>query len=184
MAMPCASAGLVGVGAGGLQHRQGGEAGPDGVILVGDGCAEHCHQAVAHQSADRPLVAMDGLHHPLDGAVEEPLGVLGIAVADQLGRADHVGEEDGDLLALAGQGVAAGQDLLGQVARGVALRRNHHGRRNQISRDDRDRQGLATLVAESTGRWVEVATGRAGSTESSSAAIAEPGVRRIVGATG
>jgi hypothetical protein len=56
---------------------------------------------------------VDGLHHPLDGAVEQSLGVLGIAVADQLGGADDVGKEDRDLFALAGQGIAAGQDLLG-----------------------------------------------------------------------
>ena len=87
------------------------------MILVGDRGAEHRHQAVAHQAADGPLVAVDGAHHPLDGAVEQALGVLGIAVADQLGRADDVGEQDGDLLALAGKSIAAGQDLLGQVLR-------------------------------------------------------------------
>ena len=43
-------AGLVGVLADGLQHRQGGVAGPHGVVLVRDGGAEHRHQAVAHRA--------------------------------------------------------------------------------------------------------------------------------------
>jgi hypothetical protein len=64
---------------------------------------------------------MDGVHHQLDDAVQEPLRLLGVAVLDQLGRPDDIGEEYRDLLALALQPGPRGQDLLGQVAGGIRL---------------------------------------------------------------
>jgi hypothetical protein len=66
------------------QHRQGRVARSNGVILVRHGRAEHRHQAVAHQPADGPLVAVDGVHHQPDDPVEQPLGVFGVAAPDQL----------------------------------------------------------------------------------------------------
>jgi len=50
-----------------------------------------------------------GVHHDLHRPVKESLSVLGVEPLDQLGRALDVGEQDRDLLALALQGVAAGQ---------------------------------------------------------------------------
>ena len=111
---------LLGVAAGGVQQRQRGVAGTDSVILVGDWRAEHRHQAVAHQPRDGPLVAVDGIHHQLHHAVQQLLRLFGVAVADQLGGANDVREEDGDLLALTDQALAGGQDALGEVGRGVA----------------------------------------------------------------
>jgi len=55
---------------------------------------------------------VDGVHHHLDRAVEELLGLFRVAILDQLGRALDIGEQDGDLLALTSQRVTAGQDLL------------------------------------------------------------------------
>ena len=92
------------------------------MVLVGDRRAEERHDAVAHHLVDGALVAVDGLHHPLEDGVEELAGLLGIAVGEQLHRALEVGEEDGDLLALALEGALGGEDLLGEVLRGVALR--------------------------------------------------------------
>ena len=122
IAAPCARRTSLGVPAHRLLHRQRGVAGADGVVLVGDRRPEQRHQAVAHQPADGALVAVDGVHHHLHGAVQQPLGVLGVEARDQLGRADDVGEQDGDLLALAFERGPRGQDLLGQVPRRVALR--------------------------------------------------------------
>ena len=74
---------------------------PHGVVLVGERRAEERHDPVAHDLVDGALVAVDGLHHPLEHGVEELARLLGVAVGEQLHRALEVGEEHGDLLALA-----------------------------------------------------------------------------------
>ena len=71
------------------------------MVLVGERGAEQRHDAVAHHLVDGALVAVDGLHHALEDRVEELAGLLGIAVGEQLHRALEIGEEHGDLLALA-----------------------------------------------------------------------------------
>ena len=71
------------------------------MILVGERRAEQRHDAVAHHLVDRALVAMDGLHHPFEHRVEDAPRLFGIAVGEQLHGALEVGEEHGDLLALA-----------------------------------------------------------------------------------
>jgi hypothetical protein len=63
-----------------------------------------------------------GLHHSLDHRVEKLARLLGVAVREQLHRALEVGEENGDLLALALERGFRGEDLLGEVLRGVGLR--------------------------------------------------------------
>ena len=65
---------------------------------------------------------MDGLHHPLEHGVEELPRLLGVAVGEQFHRALEVGEEHRHLLALALEGSLGGEDLLGEVLRGVGLR--------------------------------------------------------------
>jgi hypothetical protein len=62
---------------------------------------------------------VDGLHHAFKDGVKQLARLLGIAVGEQLHRALEVGEEDGDLLALALQGGLGGQDAFGEVFRGV-----------------------------------------------------------------
>ena len=74
------------------------------MVLVGHRRPEHRHQAVAHPPADRAFVPMDGVHHPLHGAVEQALGVLVVAPLDQRRRADDVGEQDRDVLTLTFEG--------------------------------------------------------------------------------
>ena len=51
--------------------------------------------------------------------IEEALGVFGVEVANQLDRAFQVGKQHGDLLALAFQGTAGGEDFLRQIGWGV-----------------------------------------------------------------
>jgi hypothetical protein len=71
------------------------------MVLVGEGCTEEGHDPVAHDLVHRALVAVDGLHHVLEDGIEELPRLLGITVGEQLHRTLEVGEEDGDLLALA-----------------------------------------------------------------------------------
>ena len=85
------------------------------MVLVGERGAEERHDPVAHHLVDRALVAVDGLHHAFEHGVEQLARLLGIAVGEQLHRALEVGEEHGDLLALAFEGRLRGEDLLGEV---------------------------------------------------------------------
>ena len=87
----------------GLLHPECRVASPHGVVLVGERRAEEGHDAVAHHLVDGAFVAVDGLHHSLEHRVEELARLLGIAVGEQLHGALEVGEEHGDLLALAFQ---------------------------------------------------------------------------------
>jgi hypothetical protein len=74
---------------------------------------------------------MHGVHHVFQDGVEDLPRRLGVAVGQQLHRALEIGEEDGDLLALAFERGLGGQDLLDQVLGGVRLqgRRTNRGRR-------------------------------------------------------
>jgi hypothetical protein len=81
------------------------------VVLVGERRAEERHDPVAHDLVDGALVAVDGLHHPLEDGIESLRRLLGIAVGEELHRALEVGEEHGDLLALAFEGGLRGENL-------------------------------------------------------------------------
>jgi hypothetical protein len=67
-----------------LLHVERRVAGPHGVVLVGERRSEQRHDPVAQYLVDRPLVAVDRLHHALEDGVEEPTRVLGIAVDEEL----------------------------------------------------------------------------------------------------
>jgi hypothetical protein len=116
---------------------------PHRVILVGERRAEEGHDAVTHDRVHRTLVAMDGLHHPLEHGVKERAGILGIPVRQELHGALEVGEENRDLLALAFDRGLRGEDLLGEVPRGVALGRCEAGRRRRLHRSGRERSPAA-----------------------------------------
>ena len=88
----------------GVLHPERRVAGAHGVVLVRDRRPEQRHDPVAHDLVDGALVAVDGLHHPLEDGVQKLPRLLGIAIGQQLHRALEVGEEDGDLLALALRG--------------------------------------------------------------------------------
>jgi len=65
---------------------------------------------------------MHGLHHAFEHGIEKLPGLLGVAVGKQFHRALEVGEEHRDLLAFAFESAPGGEDLLGEVLRGIGLR--------------------------------------------------------------
>ena len=67
---------LLGIAAHGGLHGQGGVTGPHGVILMGHGRAKQRHDAVAQHLVHRALVAVHGVHHDVQGRVQELLGLL------------------------------------------------------------------------------------------------------------
>jgi len=60
---------------------------------------------------------MDGVHHVLEKRIEQLLRLLGIPVGEQLHRALEIGEENGDVLALAVASSASGPEDVGEVGR-------------------------------------------------------------------
>jgi hypothetical protein len=153
-------------------HAEGGIAGPHRVILVGHRRAEERHDAVAHHLVDRALVAMHGFDHELQHRIEEPLRLLGIAVGEKLQRSPEVGEEYGDLLALAFEGALGGEDLLREMPRRVRL-----GREKALGADERGR----ALSAEAMVGRIGGAARRAHGGHRRPALSAEVGARGIVG---
>ena len=73
------------------------------MVLVRDRCAEQRHDAVAHDSVDRALVAMHGIHHHADRAIEDAACFFRVGAFDDLERAFDVGKQHRDVLALADQ---------------------------------------------------------------------------------
>ena len=113
---------------------------------MGERRAEERHDAVAHHLVDRALVAVDGLHHALEHRVEELASVFRVTISRQLHRALEVGEEDGDLLALALQRSLGGQDLLREVFGGCSSR----GMRSAPTHRTRRRPGRRTCCRSAT----------------------------------
>jgi hypothetical protein len=74
------AADLLVVALNGLLHGERGIAGPHGIVPMGDGGAKQRHNAIAEHLVDRPLIPMDGRHHPLQHGVEELARFLRIAV--------------------------------------------------------------------------------------------------------
>ena len=93
------------------------------MILVGERRSEQRHDLVAHHLVDRPLVPVNGLHHPLEHGIKNLARLLGVAISEQLHRALEVGEEDRDLFALALKGGLGRKDLLGEVLWRIGLGR-------------------------------------------------------------
>ncbi len=80
---------------------------------------EERHDAVAHHLVDRPLVAVDGLHHAFEDWVEKFPSLFGITVREQLHRPFEVSKEQCDLLALPFDRILGSEDLLNKVLGGV-----------------------------------------------------------------
>ena len=102
-----------------LLHPERGIAGAHGVIFVGHRSAEQRHDPVAHHLIHGALVVMDGVHHQREDGIENLARLFGITVGEQLHGALEVGEEDGDLLALAFERGFRGEDLLCEMLGGV-----------------------------------------------------------------
>ncbi len=86
---------------------------------MGQRRAEEGHDAVAQHLVHRALEAVYGVHHGVQGRVEELLGGFRVEIPDQLGRVFDVGEQHRDLLAFACQGATGGEDLLCEMGRGI-----------------------------------------------------------------
>jgi hypothetical protein len=126
---PMRAADLLGVAPDRALHVEGRVARAHGVILVGQRRAEEGHDPVAHHLVHGALVAVDGFHHVLEDGIEQLARLLGITVGQQLHRALEVGEQHGDLLALALEGTLRGENLLGEMLGGVRVgRRRSPGR--------------------------------------------------------
>jgi len=71
--------------------------------------------AVAGVLVHRALEAMHAICEDLEETVENPMPFLRVDLLGQLHRALHVGEQDGDLFALAFERGLRLQDLVGEV---------------------------------------------------------------------
>jgi len=87
-----------------------------------------------------------GLHHALQHRIEDSARLLRVAIGEQFHRAFEVGEQHRDLLALAFQRRARGQDALGEVLGRVVLGNGGCGR-GYAAEDP------ATLAAEVLVGW-------------------------------
>src|SRR5713101_1680035 len=87
------------------------------MVFGGDWGAKQGHNDVAQHLVDGALEAMHGVHHDVQGWVQEPPSLFWVKTLDQLRRAFDVGEEDRDLFTLAFQDMPGGQDLLGEMRR-------------------------------------------------------------------
>ncbi len=73
--------------------------GPQGVVLVHDRHPEDGHDRIADELLDRPAVGLDDGAGELEVARHPGAHDLGIQPLAELGRADHIGEQDRDDLA-------------------------------------------------------------------------------------
>jgi hypothetical protein len=89
------------------------------MIFMGERRPKQGHDAIAHDLIDRPLIAVHGLHHPLQHRVEELTRLLGVAVGEQLHGALEISEQDSDLLALAFQARTSLEDFFAQMGGGI-----------------------------------------------------------------
>jgi hypothetical protein len=89
------------------------------VVFVGNGGSKQGHNAIAEHLVHRAFKAVHRLHHAVNGWVEELLGGFGIEAADEFRRVLEIGKQHRDLLAFAFQGAFGGEDLLGEIRRGV-----------------------------------------------------------------
>ena len=93
-----------------------------GMVLMGDGGAEQRHEAVAEELVDVAFVAMNGIEGKLEEPVQDVVHGLRPELLGHARRARQVAEQHRDLLAFSLQGGAGGEDLLGQMRRGVRVR--------------------------------------------------------------
>src|SRR5712691_11105076 len=89
---------------------------------MGNGRTKQGHNAVAEHLMHRALEAVHGVHHVVQSRIEEVLGRFGIQATDKFRRVLEIGKEPGDLLALAFERAAGGQDLLSKIGWGVGER--------------------------------------------------------------
>ena len=171
-----AAAHLLGAAADGVLHGERGVAGAHRVVLVGERRAEQGHDAVAQHLVDHAFVAVHRLHHGADRRIEQLMDALGVATSDQLERTLDVGEQHGDLLALALDRAPGGADALGQVLGGVGLGRGEFRPAGRLGASELD----PATAAEPCIRAVGMAAGRTAFVEGGAATLAEPVIVRVL----
>src|SRR6266496_3104281 len=83
---------------------------------------EQRHDAVTAILVHRALEAVNAFGEDLEETIHDAVPLLRVELGGQFRRSPDVGEQDGDLLALAFEGAAGGEDLLGEVFRSVGAR--------------------------------------------------------------
>ena len=89
------------------------------MVFVGDRRTEQRHDPVAGELVDEPFEAPHAFGEDLEEALHDRRELLGVELLGQLHRSFDVGEENGDLLALAFDRTARGQDLFRKMLRRV-----------------------------------------------------------------
>jgi hypothetical protein len=144
------------------------------MILVRERRAEKRHEPVAEELVHRALVAVHFAERGLEEPAEQDVHAVRAEPLGESGGADEIAEEHGDGLALALHGATRGEDLLGEMARGVALGGGSHVRRGGCL----DRAPAARAEPRAVGELGSA--GRALCAETAPAADAEPGAHRIL----
>jgi hypothetical protein len=92
------------------------------VVLVRYGRSKEGHNAIAQHLIHGAFVAVHGLHHQMQGRVEEAPGRFWVKTGNQLRRACEIGKQHRDLLALAFQISAVSENLFREMWWGVSQR--------------------------------------------------------------
>jgi hypothetical protein len=92
----------------GLLHPKCRTTSANGVIFVSDRRTEESHNAVAHDPANGALVAVNCLDHEFEHRIEDPLRGFWVPVSKELHGTRDIGEQNGDLFALALRGYLCG----------------------------------------------------------------------------
>src|SRR5712692_2719795 len=125
---PALAPSLLGISSHLLLHAQSGIESAMGMIFMGNWGAKEGEDAIPQRLGDVALVAMHGLHHELQGGINNAAGVFRVEVFDESSGAFEVGKKRGDGLAFAIRCTACfhccsfSQDALGEMSRRVVNR--------------------------------------------------------------
>ncbi len=144
-------------------------AGPLSMVLVGQRGAEEGHHPIAGELVDGALVSVDLIHQDLEAAVQDLVDLFRVQFLGEGGIVGHVGEKDGDELALPFQGGAGGEDLVDQVLGGVGVGWGEVYGTSLFPIP----QLVSTLIAKLTAGWIHISTLGAGQLQFASALAAE-----------
>ena len=154
------------------------------IVAMGDRRPEQRHHRIPHVLVDGAAIVLDGPVGDGEEARHQGMQLLGIERGRKLGEAGDVGEQDGDLAALAG----GPGGRLRRWRRGGRRRGGRRGGRGGRRGGRRGRvggaQGLAAAAAEPGVGLVLEPAARTGDGERRPAAGAEPPVTGIVGPAG
>src|SRR5262245_16392822 len=131
-------------------------------VLMGDRRPEQRHHAIAGVLVDGALKPVHLGGDALEAAVDDLVHLFRVELLGNGRETREVGEKDRNLATLAFEGAAGGEDLLGQVLRGVRVRDwGLKRQREGCGGWDGAGQASATVIAEGRPRWRLMATRRA-----------------------